>query len=80
MYALILRNRQLTNGIQFLTKNDQSLQLTHIDYKKDFEIKAHFHGKWERKMQQTAEVLFIKKRKLRVDFYNEKSDYFFNKI
>ena len=79
-YALIVRNGQSTNGIQFLTKNDQSLQLAYIDYKKDFEIKGHFHEKWERKIQQTAEVLFIKKGKLRVDFYNEKSDYFFSKI
>ena len=80
LYALIVRNGQSTNGIQFLTENDQSLQLAHIDYKKDFEIKAHFHQKWDRKIEQTAEVLFIKKGKLRVDFYNEKSDYFFSKI
>ena len=80
LYPWTVRNGQSSDGMRFLTENDQSLQLTHINYKRNFKIKAYFHERWERKLEQTVEALFIKKGKLRVNFYNEKLNYFFGKI
>ena len=38
LYPWTVRNGQSSDGMRFLTENDQSLQLTHINYKRNFII------------------------------------------
>ena len=43
-------------------------------------IKPHTHRNYLRKINETAEVLFVKSGVLRVDFYASKNKYLFSKI
>ncbi len=80
LYAIIVRNKFSKDGAYFLTKSSLSQQMAHMKYKKGHEIKSHSHERWIRKISTTAEVLFIKKGKLRIDFYSTKGKYFLSKV
>ncbi|MBD3231338.1 hypothetical protein GF322_01615 [Candidatus Dependentiae bacterium] len=73
--AIIVRNNFQNDGISFFTPNDFSQQLACMNHKKGKIIQPHIHNPVTREVLYTKEVLFIKKGKLRVDFYDEKKDY-----
>ena len=62
-------------GIQFFTANDLSQQLASMSYKPGKIIPAHTHQQVRREVFQTQEALFIRKGKLRVDFYTVDQQY-----
>ncbi|HBM15436.1 MAG TPA: hypothetical protein DD381_03700 [Lentisphaeria bacterium] len=62
-------------GIEFFTSNDMSQQLAFMSHHKGHEIVPHFHNPVPRTINYTQEVLFIRKGKLRVDFYDDKQEY-----
>jgi hypothetical protein len=80
LYAIIIRNKFTKAGANFLTKSSLSQQMAHMEYKKGHKIRSHYHQKWVRKISTTLEVLFIKKGKLRIDFYTTKGKYFLSKV
>jgi hypothetical protein len=80
LYAIIIRNKFSKDGAYFLTKSSLSQQMAYMKYKKGHKIKSHFHKRWIRKISTTVEVLFIKKGKLRIDFYTTKGKYFLSKV
>jgi mannose-6-phosphate isomerase-like protein (cupin superfamily) len=67
--AIILKAAYDESGIQFFTANDLSQQLASMSYKPGKIIPAHTHQRICRQVFQTQEALFIRKGKLRVDFY-----------
>ena len=69
-------------GINFFTPGEYSQQIGYINYKKGHKIIPHIHKKVSRIIYQTNEVLFIKKGKIRIDFFedNLKKKYFGSKI
>ena len=80
LYAIIVRNKFSKAGANFITNPKISQQLAHMKYKKGHQIKCHYHKKWKRMITTTMEVLFIKKGKLKVNFYTVSGKFFLNKI
>ena len=75
LLALIVRDNYPKDGIDFLTPNDYSQQVAYMHHPTGKVIDAHVHNLVHRNVILTQEVLFIKKGKLRVDFYDEYEDY-----
>ena len=67
-------------GIHFFTPNDLSQQLAFMRHPAGRVIDPHVHNPVRRTVQYTQEVLFIKKGKLRVDFYDDSQSYIESRI
>jgi len=76
LYAIIIKNSFKAEGIQFFTPNEYSQQLAYMRHPKGKEILPHIHNPVPREVLYTQETLFIKKGKLRVDFYDVDKVYF----
>jgi mannose-6-phosphate isomerase-like protein (cupin superfamily) len=74
-YAIIIRSDYDKKGITFVTPNDFSQQLAYMNHPKGKQIMPHVHNPVPREVHMTQEVLWIKKGKLRVDFYKEDQSY-----
>lgn len=75
MYALIVRNEYSRPGINFFTPDDLSQQLAYMRHPAGKVIEAHFHVPVPRTVSFTQETLFIKRGRLRVDFFDENQIY-----
>ena len=73
--SIIIKRNFQKDGIEFFTPDDFSQQLAYMKRPKGYIIKPHVHNIVERKVQYTQEVLFIKKGKVRVDFYDDERNY-----
>lgn len=73
--AIIVRNNFSKEGVEFFTPSSFSQQLGYMSHKKGKIIEAHIHNPVKREVHLTKEVLFIKKGKLRVDFYDDNQVY-----
>ena len=75
MLALILRHEYSKPGISFFTPNDLSQQLAYMHHPAGKLIDAHFHNPVPRTVTHTQETLFIKRGRLRVDFFDDEQHY-----
>jgi hypothetical protein len=75
LLALIISNKFKESGIHFFTPNELSQQLAYMRHPAGKIIQPHVHNPVPRQVHYTQEVLFIKKGKLRVDFYDEQQNY-----
>ena len=75
MLALILRHEYSKPGISFFTPNDLSQQLAYMHHPAGKLIDAHFHNPVPRTVTYTQETLFIKRGRLRVDFFDDEQHY-----
>lgn len=80
LLAIIVRNDFSKEGIAFFTPNDFSQQLAYMKHPEGKIIQPHVHNPVERVVHFTKEVLFIKKGKLRVDFYDDDQNYLESRI
>lgn len=80
LLALIVSHRFSAPGIHFFTPAELSQQLAYMHYQPGKVIPAHVHNPVHRDVFYTQEVLFIKKGKLRVDFYNDQQEYLESRI
>lgn len=71
--AIIIRERDEFEGINFFTPSDFSQQVGLLNHKKGSIVKPHVHKLIERKVEITQEVLFIKKGKIALYLYDEKN-------
>lgn len=78
--AIIIRNNFNKEGISFFTPDNFSQQLAYMSHQAGVNIQAHIHQKIERKIYSTKEVLFIKKGKLKVNFFNNDQKYLESRI
>ena len=69
--ALIIRADFSKEGIEFFTPDDYSQQLAYMNRPAGYRITPHIHNKVQREVFYTQEVLFIKKGKVKVDFYDD---------
>jgi hypothetical protein len=67
-------------GITFFTPNELSQQLAYQRHSRGHVIEAHVHNPVHREVQLTQETLFIKRGKLRVDFYSNEQLYLESRI
>ena len=75
LLAIIIPGDFNKEGIHFFTPNDLSQQLAYMHHPKGKVIEPHVHNPVPRQVQYTQEVLFLKKGKLRVDFYDDEQNY-----
>jgi mannose-6-phosphate isomerase-like protein (cupin superfamily) len=75
MVALIVRDEYSRPGISFFTPNELSQQLAHMRHPVGKIIEPHFHNPVPRSVAYTQETLFIKRGRLRVDFFDREQRY-----
>ena len=80
MLALILSHHFDEPGIHFFTPNDFSQQLAYMRHPAGKLIAPHVHNPVARAVEYTLEVLFIKRGKLRVDFYDNNQTYLESRV
>ena len=78
--ALIVRSGFTKAGINFFTPDDFSQQLAYMSHPAGRVIDPHVHNPVKREVHFTKEVLFIRKGKLRVDFYDDDRNYIESRI
>lgn len=69
--AMIIRADFSKEGIEFFTPDDFSQQLAYMNRPAGYTIAPHIHNKVQREVFYTQEVLFIKKGKVKIDFYDD---------
>jgi mannose-6-phosphate isomerase-like protein (cupin superfamily) len=75
IYAMIIRSSFTAEGVKFFTPNDFSQQLAYMRHPAGKIIDAHVHNPVQREVHYTLEVLFIRRGRLRVDFYDNERNY-----
>src|SRR6185436_19870200 len=80
LLAVIVPGKFREKGIHFFTPNDLSQQLAFMRHPEGKTIDPHVHNPVSRNVHYTQEVLFIKKGKLRVDFYDNDQPYLESRI
>ena len=75
LLAVILRSTFTCDGIQFLTPDNFSQQLGYMKRPAGYIIAPHVHNAVRREVHYTKEVLFVRKGRMRVDFYDEDKCY-----
>jgi len=73
--AIIVRNEFRPDGIQFVTPDDYSQQLGYMRRPAGYVIQPHIHLQVDRQASFTQEVLYMRKGRVRVDFYREDESY-----
>ncbi len=73
--AIVLKTEFESEGIKFFTPDNFSQQLGYMNRPAGYIIEPHIHNSAFRKVEFTNEVLFIKKGKVRVDFYSPDKKY-----
>lgn len=80
LFALIVKQNFNEPGINFFTDDDMSQQLAFMKHPEGKIIQPHLHNLVSRNIQNTQEVLFIRKGKLRVDFFSENKEFLESRI
>jgi mannose-6-phosphate isomerase-like protein (cupin superfamily) len=78
--AVIVSHRFEKPGITFFTENEWSQQLGYMRHARGKTIDPHFHQPVRREVEYTQEVLFIKRGKLRVDFFDKNRRYLESRV
>src|SRR6267378_1241902 len=80
MLALIIPAGFSATGIQFFTPNEYSQQLAYMSRPQGHVIDPHVHVPVPRNVEYTLEVLFVRKGKVKVDFYDNNQSYVDNRV
>jgi len=80
LLAMIIRHNFCKPGIHFLTPNEFSQQLAYMQHPVGKIIEPHVHNPVQREVFYTQEVLFLKRGRLRVDFYQDDRSYLESRI
>jgi mannose-6-phosphate isomerase-like protein (cupin superfamily) len=80
LLAIILSRDFSQPGIRFLTPDDWSQQLAFMRHPAGHLITPHVHKPVPRTVQDTLEVLFLRRGRLRVDFYDEDQKYLESRV
>jgi len=78
--AIIIYNSYKEEGVKFLSPPDFPQQIAFISRKRGEVIDAHIHNLVKREIKETQESLFIKKGKLKVNFYDLRKKYLSSRI
>jgi mannose-6-phosphate isomerase-like protein (cupin superfamily) len=73
--ALIVPGSFSEPGIHFFTPPEFSQQLAYMQHPAGKQILPHVHNEVVREVFRTQEILFIRKGRLRVDFYDQEQRY-----
>ena len=74
--AIIIRSEYGKDGVAFFTPGDFSQQLGYMKHQSGDRIQEHIHQLQVREVKYTQETLFIRRGRVRVDFYNNDKIFF----
>lgn len=74
-FAIIIRADFHEPGIHFFTPADYSQQLAYMRHPTGHVIEPHVHNPVPRAVHSTREALFLRRGRLRVDFYTDGGEY-----
>ena len=80
MIAIIVYADHQAEGIEFFTPHNFSQQLASMRHPRGYKIRAHVHKPVQRSVKYTQETLFIKKGKVKINFFDEQKKYLENRI
>ena len=80
LLALIVRRDFAAAGISFFTSSDLSQQLAFMRHPTGKLISPHVHNAVPREVVYTQEVLFLRRGRLRVDFYDPERAYLYSRV
>ena len=73
--AIIYRDSDWTEGLNFITPNELFLQVGSWWYQKGKKLDSHIHNDFDRVAQRTQEMTYVKKGSMRVLLFDEKKKY-----
>ena len=80
LLAVIIRADFQADGIVFATPNELPQQLGYMKRPAGYEINPHVHVLKRYDVQYSSETLFIRKGKVRIDFYSEDGQHLSSEI
>ena len=80
LIAVIIRADFQADGIVFATPNELPQQLGYMNRPAGYEIAPHVHVLKRYEVEFSSETLFIRKGKVRIDFYSEEKQYLSSEI
>ena len=80
LLAVIVRNDFRNPGITFFTDNELSQQMGFMRHPTGKVIEPHVHNHISRSVNYTQEALFIRRGKIRIDFYSDAQRYLFSHV
>ena len=80
LLAVIIRADFQADGIVFATPNELPQQLGDMKRPAGYEIDPHVHVLKRYEVEYSSETLFIRKGKVRIDFYSEDKQYLSSEI
>jgi hypothetical protein len=80
MIAIIVYADYQAEGIEFFTPHNFSQQLASMHRPKGYKISAHVHKPVPRSVKYTQETLFVKKGKVKINFFDEHKNYLENRV
>ncbi len=78
--AIILPSTYTKNGVQFFTPGDFSQQLGYMKHTKGDSIQEHVHILHKREIQYTQETLFIRKGRVKINFYKQDNTFLTSRV
>lgn len=78
--AIIIYKDHHTEGIEFITPQDFSLQLGSMTRPAGYKFAPHSHNPVRRETIGTQEVLFLKRGKIEINFYSFEKQYLESRI
>ncbi len=73
--AIIYRDDDWTEGLNFITPNELFVQVGSWWYNRGRKLVSHIHNDFERKATRTQEMTYVKKGAMRVLLYDEEHNY-----
>ena len=73
LISIIIYKKYKYSGIKFFTKKNTVQQLGYMQRPKNYIVEPHKHKKIKRVIYSTTEILFIKKGKIQIEFFNNKN-------
>lgn len=80
LLAIIIKHNFAESGVRFFTPDDFSQQLAYMKHPVGKIIEPHVHNPVSREVRLTQEVLYLKRGRLRVDFYDQSQRYLESRI
>jgi len=80
LLGIIIRNSYRTPGISFFTPDEFSQQLAYLNHPAGKIIPPHVHNRVAREVHLTQEILFLKKGRLQIDFYDDQQRYLESRV
>src|ERR1022692_1600599 len=75
LFAVIVSREYDSSGITFFTPNELSQQLAYMHHPAGKIIEPHVHNPVAREVSMTQETLFVRRGKVRVDFFDDQQNY-----